>query len=155
MNDIEHKLHVLSHISGLLNKANVTWAVGASLLLYLKGKTDLFHDIDLMILESDIETTKQILSKEGILLPAHPDRQYHTRHFLEYVIDGVDFDVMAGFVIVNDGQEYDCSLKESDITESISIHGQQIPLQSLDCWKYYYSLMGRNEKVKMIETEEI
>lgn len=151
MVETEHKLSVLAKVAERLNQAKVTWAVGASLLLYLKGRTDIFHDIDIMVLETDVERAKEILSQMGKLQPANPNVQYKTRVFLEYVIDGVDMDVMAGFVIVKDGQEYDCSLKKEEIAETISVNGQQIPLQSLETWKYYYKLMGRDKKVKMLE----
>ena len=87
----------------------------------------------------------------GELQPANPNVQYKTRVFLEYVIDDVDMDVMAGFVIVKDGQEYDCALKKEEIVETVPVNGQQIPLQSLETWKYYYKLMGRDKKVKMLE----
>ncbi len=151
MLELEHKLLVLSQVAERLNKEHITWAVGASLLLYLKGKTDTFHDIDLMLLEEDVDRAKAVLSELGELQPANPNAQYKTRTFLEYVINQVDFDVMAGFVIVKDGKDYDCSLKKEDIVETVSIHGQDIPLQSLAAWKYYYELMGRENKVKMIE----
>ncbi len=151
MVETEHKLSVLAKVAERLDQAKVTWAVGASLLLYLKGKTDIFHDIDIMVLEADVERAREILSQMGELQPANPNVQYKTRVFLEYVIDGVDMDVMAGFVIVKDGQEYDCSLKKEEIVETISVNGQQIPLQPLETWKYYYKLMGRDKKVKMLE----
>lgn len=47
-NELDKKLKVLSDIAYVLNKNHVVWAVDGSLLLYFKGKTDLFHDIDLM-----------------------------------------------------------------------------------------------------------
>ena len=30
---------------------------------------------------------------------------------------------------------------------------QKIPLHSLQCWKRYYTLMGRDKKVKMLEKD--
>ena len=36
--------------------------------------------------------------------------RYRTRCFLEFTIRGVDVDVMAGFVILENGQEHDLSL---------------------------------------------
>ena len=99
MNGIEKKLKVLSDIAHALNARHVVWAVGASALLYFKGKTDSFHDIDLMVKESDAETAKEQLLQLGSLLPPEPNTQYQTRCFLEFEINGVDVDMMAGFVI--------------------------------------------------------
>lgn len=150
VNEIEHKLAVLAAVAELLNEENITWAVGASLLLYLKGKVKTFHDIDIMIIESDVTKVKELLSKLGIIQPPNPNVQYKTKHFLEYVIDDVDIDVMAGFVIVNSGKEYDCALKEEEIVETLLVNEQEIPLQSLNTWKRYYELMGRDDKMKML-----
>ena len=84
-------------------------------------------------------------------MPPHPNAKYKTRHFLECVVDGIDIDVMAGFVIIKDGVDYDCSLKKEQIVEIIEINKQKIPLQDLQLWKHYYSLMGRENKVRMID----
>lgn len=146
-----HKLDVLSRIAERLNEDGITWAVGASLLLYVKGMTDTFHDIDIMTTEADAERLKSALLPMGEMQPPHPNRQYQTRHFDEFVIDGVDVDVMAGFVIVRDAKAYECPFTRDSIAESVSVNGQRIPLQSVSDWRRYYDLMGRAEKVAMID----
>ena len=78
----DQKLKVLARIARALNEAGIVWAVGASLLLYLKGKTDSFHDIDVMVSEADVEKLKGLLLPMGILAPPNTDRQYQTKHFL-------------------------------------------------------------------------
>ncbi len=90
MESIEKKLTILSKIAEELNARGVTWAVGASLLLYFKGIVTAFNDIDLMISEEDYEAAKEI----------------------------------------------------------------RIPLQSLEDWRHYYQLMGRTEKVRLIEASQ-
>ena len=152
MNELNKKLEVLSRIAHMLNENQVLWAVGGSLLLYFKGKTDTFHDIDLMVGEKDIEKVKRVLLSIGKLLPENPDRQYKTRHFLEFEIDGIDVDIMAGFVIVSNGKDYDCSLTAEQVAERILLNGETIPLQSLSDWRKYYALMGRTSKVEMIDS---
>lgn len=142
---------MLASIAEQFNRAGITWAVGASLLLYFKKRTDTFHDIDLMIMETDVEKAKEILSELGVLQPPNPSAQYQTRTFLEYVIDQTDVDVMAGFVIVKDGKAYDCALHREEITEEIEVLGQKVPLQSLELWSRYYRLMGREEKACICE----
>lgn len=150
--DIEHKLNVLSRIAEKLNAAGLTWAVGASLLLYFKGIVDSFNDIDLMLSVEDAEAAKNLLLGMGTLLPPKPNQKYKTPHFYEFVIDGVDVDVMGGFIIVNNGRDYDCSLTEAGIAERISVGGQAVPLQSVSDWRRYYALMGRDNKVAMIDS---
>ena len=62
MTEREHKLAVLGEIARALNGGDVVWAVGGSLLLYCKGKTDTFRDIDIMVWEEHVETVV-LLSK--------------------------------------------------------------------------------------------
>ena len=71
MNEIDRKMNVLCKIAHALNKENVTWVVGASLLLYLKGIVNDFHDIDILVLEEDVPKVKQVFSKFGYLLPSN------------------------------------------------------------------------------------
>ncbi|MDU2670854.1 MAG: hypothetical protein E7C49_02480 [Clostridium sp.] len=147
---IEKKLNVLIKVAELLNKNNINWAIGASLLLYFKGIAEEFHDIDIMVDESGVEIVKKILLSLGTLQPENPNMKYKTNHFLEFKIDDVDFDVMAGFVIVKDNKEYYFPLQKKSIKDYISIDSVTIPLQSIEEWRTYYELMGRAEKVKMI-----
>lgn len=150
MNELHQKLAVLSRIAHILNENHVLWAVGGSMLLYFHKKINNFHDIDLMVGEEDAEKVKKLLSSIGEPLPEHPNIQYKTRHFLEFNIDGVDVDVMAGLVIVKDGKDFDCSLFAEQIVDHILLNGEIIPLQSLSDWRRYYELMGRMSKVMMI-----
>ena len=150
--ETEQKLRVLAKIASKLNTAGIVWDVGASLLLYLHGITDEFHDIDLMVRQEDADDAAEILDRLGTRsVPKAPDPKYHTKRFLEYVIDGVDVDVMIDMIIVKDGNEYDCSLKQEEIDGYAEGFGQRIPLHSVAKWKEYYTLMGRDQKASMIE----
>lgn len=122
-------------------------------MLYLKGIAPDFHDIDLMISLKDADKVEQILLEMGRMCPPNPIKNpmYHTKRFMEFVIDSIDVDVMAGFIIEKDGEIYDCSLHKNQIVEVVKLDGESIPLQSLDLWAKYYRLMGRKDKVLMIE----
>ena len=87
----------------------------------------------------------------GEIQPSKPNSKYQSKVFMEFIIDFIDVDVMAGFSILNDGELFDCSLKEEQIIEWMSLDGEKIPLQSPLLWCKYYKLMGRKEKVEMIE----
>lgn len=150
MKSIEDKLFVLSKIAHEFNKCNLTWAVGASLLLYLKGYVDDFNDIDIMVADEDAIKMESILKTMGSLQPSTKGN-YATKHFREFIIDLVDVDMIGGFAIVNDGKVYDCDLEQSQISEYIQIHGQKIPLHSVALWREYYFLMGRDKKVAIID----
>lgn len=146
----DEKLIVLSKIAQELNKHQLTWAVGASLLLYLKGYVDSFHDIDIMVTDADAVEMESILKNMGNLQPSVKGN-YETKHFREFVIDSVDVDMIGGFAIVRDGKVYDCDLKQSQITQYTEIYGQRIPLHSVDLWRKYYVLMGRDQKAAQID----
>lgn len=151
MENIKHKLTVLAHIAEEFNYKDVTWAIGASLLLYFKGITSEFHDIDIMIAEDDVETVKEILLSFGDIIQSKPNPKYKTKCFLEFRVDGVEIDAMAGFGIMNQDKEYYFPLKKEDIKDFTEVQGIKIPLQSIEEWRIYYELMERDEKVQMID----
>ena len=61
----------------------------------------MFHDIDIMVDEKDVERCKNILLNMGTMGAASPDPQFKTRTFIEFTVDEVEIDVIAGFVIVD------------------------------------------------------
>lgn len=120
-------------------------------MLFFEGITDGFHDIDIMVHENDVDKAKETLHSLGKLCPPNPNAQYTTKHFYEFIVDGVDVDVMVGFTIVYGGKEYDCSLQEQQIVKYQKMNGVHIPLQSVSLWREYYRLMQRENKVAMID----
>lgn len=148
--EIQKKLHVLVKIAQCFCEEGVRWCVGASLLLYLKGIVDDFHDIDLMVMEEDALRVKELLSAMGCLKAYQSNARYQTKYFFEFLVDGVDIDVMADFVIVQDGVAHDCALKQEHILEEVTVLGQPIPLHSLSLWKQYYTWMERYDKAELL-----
>ena len=67
MMEKQKKIELLQKIAHRLNEAHVQWALGASMLLYFKGITSEFHDIDLLVSEHDAECVRRILSEMGEL----------------------------------------------------------------------------------------
>ncbi len=148
---IPEKLEVLKEIAAAFGERQILWAVGGSLLLYFKGKVSAFQDIDLMVYEPDGEKARAVLEALGTLHPPKPRGRYRTRHFLEFTIRGVEVDMMAGMVILEGETAHDCSLTPDQVAEYYLLEGQAIPLQDLALWKEYYRLMGRPEKVRLLE----
>ena len=146
----QEKIQLLLKIAHRLNEAGVEWALGASMMLYFKGITSDFHDIDLMVADRDAESVRTILSEMGESCSSDsiPNPMYRTKTFMEFRIDSVEVDVMAGFAIVKDGTVYDCALRTEQIVEQMPLGTEVIPLQSPLLW---YRLMGRAEKAEMIE----
>ena len=146
----EEKLALLSKLAAEFRKEKLTWSVGASLLLYLKGYVEEFHDLDIMVTAEDAEKMESILHTFGTLRPSEPGT-YATKHFREFLIGDIEVDMIGGFAIVKDGEVYDCDLHPSQIEGFTEVLGQQIPLQSVALWRTYYALIGREAKVAIID----
>ncbi len=155
MNDTDKKLSVLSAIAGCFNEKKITWALGGSALLYFHGIVDAFNDLDIMVEERDATDAKEILITMGIQHLSVQEERYGTTHFYEFLVDGVEVDVMGGFKIMKDGILHDCSLKTSEIVGEMTLNGQRIPLQSVLSWRRYYELMGRTAKAALIPTDGV
>lgn len=56
---------------------------------------------------------------------------------------------------MKDGKVYDCELELSQITEYFDLNGEQIPFHSFALWRKYYALMGRDQKVAIIDQKGI
>lgn len=151
MNTVQYKLKVLSSLAILINQKNITWAIGGSVLLYIKGLVDDFNDIDILVIEEDVESLKEILLAHGQLINHSLNSKYQTKHFYEFVIDGVDIDIIAGFTIVDKEKAYYFPLKSDEILEFVELNKVIIPLHSIQIWRIYYELMGRSEKVRIID----
>jgi hypothetical protein len=152
MKNVKDKLTLLSQIAKELNNKNVTWAIGASTMLYFKGIVSEFNDIDIMVAEEDVDVVKEVLLSLGEMQSPNPNIEYRTRCFLEFQVEGVEIDIMAGFVIIDKENEHYFPLKKENIKDFTEIDGIKIPLQSLEEWRNYYQLMGRDEKVHMIDS---
>ena len=148
----EEKLRVLSMISGRFESAGIRWALGASAMLYFRGLSDSFHDLDLMVATEDAPAARDILRPLGTLLPDNRTAQYRTKYFYEFTIDGVDVDLIGGFAIVKDGVVHDCSFRPDSVDGSVCVCGRVVPLQSLAVWRGYYERMGRTARVRQIDS---
>lgn len=147
------KLEVLKLIASEFNKNNIRYAVGGSVLLYFKGIVDEFNDIDILIDVSDSNRVVKILSDlKATDHTTNNKRKYKTKTFREYYLDDVDIDIIGGMIITCDGIDHDCSLDLNSIDDYCDLGGIKIPLDSLDNWRKYYSLIGgRVHKVDLID----
>jgi hypothetical protein len=152
MTDQENILAVLEKIAHSFNTAGIHWAVGASMLLYFRGITDVFHDIDLMMDVKDTAKSETILTALGaVKMPIPPSSIFKNKYFAKWELQGTGIDVMAGMIIVCHGEEKNCSFNEKDVDGSAQLGKETIPLYSVPQWRYFYDLMGRENKVRMID----
>lgn len=142
----------LKLIAEKLNSENIQWAVGASVLLNFHGLIEKPNDVDIFIDVKNIEKADLLLMELGIRKSQNGIDTYATKHFYEYVINEMDVDVMAGFIINFDGGSYKYVFDEKSITDINVIRGVKIPFTSLEDWYVIYQLIpNREPKVKLIE----
>lgn len=149
--NVNKKIHVLTQIGQAFNKHQIGWAVGGSLLLYLKGYVDAFNDLDIMVLEDDVLKAKEIIESWIQLETPPASEHFRSKYFFQCKLDGVDIDLVAGMKIVKDNQVHDCALRLEDIDETIMINEVKIPLHSIERWTYFYQLMDRHEKLDILK----
>ncbi|PKK93042.1 MAG: hypothetical protein CVV61_06690 [Tenericutes bacterium HGW-Tenericutes-6] len=146
------KLKVLKKLAFDLNEAKITWNLGASANLYLRGIVSDFHDLDIMILEKDVEKVKEIMSNIALLKDKKPSSNFGTKIFLNYMIDTVDIDIMAGFAIKHQEKMHHFPLRENMIFDVYLLDDVKIYLEDIDIWLTYYVLMERKDKINIIKT---
>ena len=71
MNELNKKIKLLKEIAQRFNTAYITWSLGASMLLYFKGITSTFNDIDLMISNDDAESVEKL---KDVIKRINPDK---------------------------------------------------------------------------------
>ena len=141
-------VRVLSRLATTLNKHGVTWSLGGSLMLYLRGLDVSVDDIDILVSTRNIEKLENVLTEFGY----HKEdgsTDYPTNHFYECIIEGVDVDIMVGFKVAREEGNYIFD-QEAKVDE-ITINGVAIYLSSLEEWLKAYEAMNRTEKVALIK----
>ncbi len=149
---MRNKIDILIKIAKQLNSSKITWVLGSSMMLYLRGVVKSFNDIDIIVNEEDVLKTKEVLAELGELLPRDKNAHYATKEFLEYDIAGVEVDIMSGFTIISKDKEYYFPLEKSKNYQSIILDGETIYLDTIDHWLQYYQLMERTDKVEIIKS---
>ncbi|HBN96467.1 MAG TPA: hypothetical protein DDZ66_09205 [Firmicutes bacterium] len=114
------------------------------MLLYYKGLVARANDIDIVIALEHVERAETVLEMLGVKQPPNLNRDYATRYFAEFVIEGIDVDVMAGFRIVAGGTttEY---VPDQKTFETFVLQDTTIHLCPLEDWYVLYLLMPHRE----------
>lgn len=145
--------NALSYIGEKLNSSNIVWGVGASILLNQFGLIEKPNDIDIFVDIKDIEKADEVLKSIGEKEKWEKTVAYSTKYFYEYIIDGFDVDVMAGFAVNHISGVFEYTFDRNSISELKTINGVNIPFTSLEDWYLIYQLIpNRESKVKIIES---
>ncbi|MBP2028660.1 hypothetical protein J2Z35_002490 [Acetoanaerobium pronyense] len=143
--------NVLLKLGKELNKNDIKWGIGGSLLLKKHLLIDSANDIDIIVSAKDINKAVDILDKLAIRMPVPIKKEYSTKHFFQYKLDGVSIDVMSQFTINHECGSFEFIFDEKSTPDSVKIGDIELPYTSLEDWLIAYMLMvGRENKVKLI-----
>lgn len=149
---VNRMFNTLSYIGKKLNEVNIVWGVGASLLLNYYGLVDQPNDIDILVHTKDIEKVDALLQSIGQKKIRDRDTTYSTKYFYEYIVNGVDIDVMAGLTINHSEGSYEYVFDTLSVCEKYEVNHITIPLTTLEDWFVLYQLIpNREEKVRRIQ----
>lgn len=145
-------INTLCYIGEKLNNSDILWGVGGSILLNQFGLIEKPNDIDIFVDIKDIEKSDVILKSIGEKKKQEKDNTYSTKYFYEYIVNGIDIDVMAGFSVNHKSGAFQYIFDHDSISEIKLINGIAIPFTSLEDWYVIYQLIPNREfKVNMIQ----
>ena len=140
--------NALLDIANTLNSRNITWGLGGSLLLFIKGYKTNVNDIDIIVHSKDLMDLKEVISKYEIN-EKEKTAKFLTNHFYTFNIKSINIDIMVGFVVKNEFNIF--AFREKEIsTSKICIDGENIYLSSVSEWKKAYTAMNRIDKISLL-----
>ena len=158
LEDIEYsgRKEVFFQLERIFRERNVKWAVGCSMDLFIRGLTDEFHDLDLIVASESIPTIKEIMAELGAELVATGGNGFcESDVYLHYHVGRVDIDIISGFRVMTFNTQYHYCYKDDEI-DWIEFEGLTVPLISLEAmYILYYMMEGwqpkRRFKRRLIE----
>ncbi|MBQ2835380.1 MAG: hypothetical protein IJE68_00895 [Clostridia bacterium] len=143
LEDVEYasRKEVFFQIEEIFRQRDVKWAVGCSMDLFLRGLTDEFHDLDLIVDKGSIPAIKKIMEELGAELTATGGNGFcESDVYLHYHIGRVDIDIISGFRIITFNTQYYYSYDENEI-DWMEFEGLRVPLISLEAMYILYFMM--------------
>lgn len=143
---------VLLKVTKLFQENDICFGIGASMLLAKYKIVDSPNDIDIQVDLRDIEEADNLLLSLGSRDEILPDEIYKTKFFYQYVIDGIEIDLMAGLAVINNGNLYEFVFDKSNEIEYTNIDGVEVPYMTLNEWYEIYKKLPNKEK-RVLEIE--
>ena len=143
LSDLQYKERrdVFVRLAQAFTDAEINWTVGCSLSLFFRGIVDDFHDIDLIVSLSDIETIDKIMKAFGAELVDNTGNGYcESDQYRHYYLGRTDIDIIAGFRVNTFNTTYHYELSTSDI-DDIDLIDIEIPLLALEVMYILYYMM--------------
>ena len=149
--NIENILKGLELLAKKLNKHNIRWALGASLLLYIEGFDTTVDDIDIIVHRDDLKTLLYLLDDYNYVYQ-EPNKIYKTKHFFSLKSNDVDVDIMVDFIVKTDSILY---VYPFHIAKKIKMKNTTVYLSKVSEWLRAYKAMNRTDKVLLINEKRL
>lgn len=139
----------LLFLADKLNKQDVTWGLGGSMLLNFYGIVDSVNDIDIVV---DIKDRDKLLDaiKECVSLEKSVSTEYLTDYFYAAFINRVEIDFMLNFKVRTEAGLYVFPFGKDKIEKQVELDGITVNLCRLSEWEKAYRAMGRENKADLI-----
>lgn len=147
----EKLIPVLARIAAAFHEKGIRFALGGSMMLLLRGLPVTVHDLDLMVFLEDAELARAQLALLGTTLKKESSDRFVSAAFHRFAIDGVEVDLIAGFAIKKEGEVLSFPLQTSQMDGEAMVENQKVPLHALKQWEQFYTLMDRQDKLRMIK----
>ncbi len=148
---MEKKIDRLIDVCSRLQEQRISFAWGASVLLYFSSLVTSFGDLDLFVNDQDMPKVLHALRDLGPLDESKKKEPYRTRSFYTLNAEGVSIDVMGGFAVCQGEQIAEVYISADAIEREYLWGDVLIPLMYLEDWLVFYRLMGRLDKVALLE----
>jgi hypothetical protein len=143
---------VLRKIHTAFTNAALFYTLGGSVGMSIRGIDVTPNDIDILVKVADAPKAMHLLETLGKRMPPKAKADYKTQTFAEFVIDGVDVDLMAGLAIAMNPFVYrfpsELLIAELVVLDSTT----RLPVMPLEDWYLLYHIIpGKEIRIKQIE----
>lgn len=143
LEDVEYfnRKEVFFQLEKIFREKGVKWAVGCSMDLFLRGLTDEFHDLDLIVDKDSVPVIKEIMEELGAELMATGGNGFcESDVYLHYHLGRVDIDIISGFRVMTFNTQYHYCYKDDEI-DWMEIEETKVPLIALEAMYILYFMM--------------
>lgn len=150
---MNHSLNnTLARLGRELNRANIFWAVGGSVMLQQYGLVKQPNDIDILVTSNDLAKACEVLDILGDkIAEREKDDIFETDYFCEFSVDGFEIDLISGLKIKKEDKIFEYNFASETPRVFFTIEKEQIPFSTLEDWLTLYKWMpNKEEKIKII-----
>ena len=138
---------VLATLVQELDNEKISYAVGSSVLLHLRGLEPDPGDIDLFFPAVEQRRVESFFASRGKLVAPRPREPYRTGFFYTVCLEGVQVDLIGHFGVCREGRVYRLAW---ETPKRIDWEGLSVPVLSLESWLVFYHLMDRPARARRV-----